>query len=66
MGIYTQHTGLSLYAPDSLIWLTEGLDQPKESEIIASPRVGVAYAKECAAWPWRFRLAGSKWTSPAK
>ncbi|MEM9819706.1 MAG: DNA-3-methyladenine glycosylase [Bacteroidota bacterium] len=66
LGIHTRHTGLCLYDPDSPIWLSEGVAPPKEKDIIASPRVGVAYAEECAAWPWRFRLANSKWTSPAK
>ena len=26
----------------------------KPSKILSGPRIGVAYAKHCAAWPWRF------------
>ena len=36
-------------------------------EVVASARVGLAYAgAEAAGLPWRFRLKESKWTSPAK
>jgi len=35
-------------------------------KIIASPRVGVDYAGDHAAWPLRFRVSNSPWTSPAK
>ncbi len=66
LGIKVQHTSLCLYHPESPIWLTEGSPLSPKTAIIASPRVGVAYAEECADWPWRFRLKDSKWTSPAK
>ena len=66
LGISTQHTGLSLLSAKSNIWIEDhGIDIAAD-EIIASPRVGVAYAEECALWPWRFRMKDSKWTSPAK
>lgn len=43
------------------IWLEDpGMPAP---EIVAGPRVGIAYAKEYALKPWRFRIRGSKWTS---
>ena len=36
-------------------------------EVVASARVGLAYAgTEAAGLPWRFRVRGSQWTSPAK
>ena len=35
----------------------------EDDQIIASPRVGIAYARECALWPWRFRIKENKWTS---
>ena len=35
-------------------------------QILASPRVGVAYAGADALHPWRFRLRDNPWTSPAK
>ena len=49
-----------------LIWLQDRQEMLTENQIIASPRVGVAYAGEDARHPWRFRLHGSPWTSPAK
>ncbi|MCH2084371.1 MAG: DNA-3-methyladenine glycosylase [Saprospiraceae bacterium] len=66
LGIGLQHNGLDLTLPNSPIRLLDKKDRITENNIIASPRVGIGYAKECAAWPWRFRLKGSKWTSPAK
>ncbi len=33
------------------------------AEIVSTPRVGVGYAGEAAAWPWRFSEAGSPWVS---
>lgn len=65
LGIHTSQTGLSLLDPTGPIWLEDRGEVVLEENIIASPRVGVAYAKECAAWPWRFRIKGSAWTSPA-
>jgi len=66
LGIETKHNGLDLCQADGLIRIADrGLIIPEE-EIIASPRVGIDYAEECAAWDWRFRIKGSKWVSPAK
>ncbi len=42
------------------------MEQERDHEIIASPRVGVDYAGEDAKRHWRFRLKGNKFTSPAK
>lgn len=66
LGITTQHSGLNLTAADTPIWLEDRGDRIPEGDIMASPRVGVAYAGECALWPWRFRVRDSKWTSPAR
>ncbi len=66
LGITTAYTGLTLVQRDSLIWIEDRGVQVPEKEIIASPRVGVDYAGECAFWNWRFRIKGSKWTSKAK
>ena len=66
LGITTQYTGLSIvdnYAP---IWIEDRGQLIPPDQIIASPRVGVGYAEECALWDWRFRIKGSKWTSKAK
>lgn len=66
LGITTQHTGVDLLHPDSPIWIEDRGTTINENDIIASPRVGVAYAEECAHWDWRFRIKGSPWTSKAK
>lgn len=65
LGIRTAHTGLGLLEPTGPIWLEDRGEVVLEENIVASPRVGVAYAKECADWPWRFRIKDSRWTSPA-
>ncbi|MBS7233375.1 DNA-3-methyladenine glycosylase [Flavobacterium psychroterrae] len=45
------------------IWLEDyGIRYP-EDDIIASPRVGVAYAQEDAFLPWRFFIKGNKYVS---
>lgn len=66
LGIHTSQSGLSLLDPTGPLWLEDRGEVILEENIIASPRVGVAYAGECAAWPWRFRIKESAWTSPAK
>ncbi|MBX9851465.1 MAG: DNA-3-methyladenine glycosylase [Cytophagaceae bacterium] len=64
LGITTKHNGLDLAG--DMIWLEDkGIVIP-EKEIIKSPRVGVAYAEEYAAKPWRFRIKDNPWTSKAK
>ena len=62
MGISTAWNGLAL--DGDTIWLED--DGFQVSDLIASPRVGVDYAGEDAKLPWRFRLPGSTWVSPAK
>ena len=66
LGIVKDFTGQSLMEEKSLMWVEDRNCMIPPENIIASPRVGVAYAEECAAWPWRFRVKDSKWTSPAK
>ncbi len=66
LGINTSHDGYDLCTPDGLISIEDRGIIIKKENIIASPRVGVGYAEECAAWPWRFRIKNSKWTSKAK
>lgn len=61
LGIRTEWTGASLLEEDALIWLEDRLEMVEESAIIAGPRIGVESAGECALWPWRFRMAGSRW-----
>lgn len=54
LGMSTLFTGQSLLAPDSPIWIEDTHENYSEDEIAAGPRIGVDYAGECAAWPWRF------------
>ena len=65
LAVTRAHDGTDLTATDGSLFL---LDAPSvdADQIVASPRVNVDYAGECAAWPWRFREAGNRYTSPAK
>ena len=71
-GLLTQALGISKrqYGHDLSIgrelWIEDRGARLTDADIIASPRVGIDYAGEDAALPWRFRLNGSRWTSPAK
>ena len=64
LGIKRHHSGESLIG--SSIWLEDHNISITPDQILASPRVGIAYAKEHATLPWRFRLRESRWTSIAK
>jgi len=64
LGITTKNYGEDLLG--DLIWIEDRSISVKPSQIIASPRVGVDYAGEDAKLPWRFRIKGNKFTSPAK
>lgn len=64
LGIRTTDTGILLTG--KRIWIEdEGIVLPRK-EIIASPRVGVAYAQEDASRPYRFRISNNPYTSKAK
>ena len=65
LGITTAHYGLPLTTGE-LIWVEDRGIQITPENIVASPRVGVAYAGEDAVLPWRFRVKGNVWTSKAK
>ncbi|KAA9338702.1 DNA-3-methyladenine glycosylase [Hymenobacter busanensis] len=64
LGISTAHYGTDVTG--DLIWLEDRGEQIPDEQVLASPRVGIDYAGADAALPWRFRVLGSKWTSPAK
>jgi DNA-3-methyladenine glycosylase len=66
LGITTAFTGQSLMTDESPIWIEDRGDNLPPEAILASPRVGIDYAEECAAWNWRFRIKNSKWTSKAR
>ena len=51
----------------SLIWVEDHGALISQEQVLASSRVGLAYAGPAAVnLPWRFRLRDSPWTSPAK
>jgi len=64
LGITLEHNGLDLQGTQ--LWIEDRKNVYPENEIIASPRVGVAYAGADALLPWRFRVKNNPWTSPAK
>ena len=71
-GVLTQALGITPALSGELvtgpeIWFEDHGEAVAETDVVASARVGLAYAgAEAAGLPWRFRLAESKWTSPAK
>jgi len=65
LGITPALSGTDLQGPT--LWLEDAGEIVAEPDVLASPRVGLAYAGETAATlPWRFRLKDSKWISPAR
>lgn len=64
LGIHTRHTGLSLQGPEITIEDRDIKVHP--TDIIATPRIGVAYALEDAFLPYRFFLQGNKFVSKGK
>ena len=63
LGITVKDSGTFLM--DNLIWLEDQNINYTNQDILATPRVGVQYAGEDAQNPWRFRIKGNPWTSPA-
>ncbi len=63
LGIDVSLSGTSLLGDK--IWIEEGCGTAEETEVLATPRVGVSYAGADAEFPWRFRVKGSRWTSRA-
>ena len=54
------HTGIDLCDPASAIHLELAPPTEPEPEVLATPRIGIAYAGEpWASVPWRFLVAGS-------
>lgn len=54
LGIRTKHSGLDLTG--NVIWIEDKGIKVNKKDIIAGPRVGVDYAGDHAAWPYRFIL----------
>jgi len=64
MGLATLHTGYSLYEEE--IYIGDDGYRPRKNEIIASPRIGVDYAGEDAALPYRLYVKGNPYVSGKK
>ncbi|MEL6538426.1 MAG: DNA-3-methyladenine glycosylase [Bacteroidota bacterium] len=64
LGITKQLNGTDLTG--NTIWLEDHNLSVPETQILASPRVGIDYAEEDALLPWRFRIKDNPWTSKAK
>ena len=45
------------------IWIEDHAIRYQDEDIAATPRVGIAYAKEHALLPWRFFVKGNKYVS---
>lgn len=52
LGITTAHSGLSLLGEE--IWLEDRGLEIYDEQIEITPRIGIDYAEEYAAYPWRF------------
>ena len=64
MGFHTIHSGQSLFG--KTIYLASDISEKITMEIIASPRIGVAYADEDALLHYRFFEKGNKYVSGKK
>ena len=64
LGISTSHSGVSLFGDE--IWIEESEFSIDNNDFISSPRVGCQFAGKDANNPWRFRIKGNPWVSPAK
>ncbi len=64
LGIDTGWSGMSLVG--NRIWIEDRGHGPAAADVVAGPRVGVAYAGADAILPWRFRIRGCQWTSQAE
>ena len=54
LGITTEHTGRDLLG-DTIWFEDRGIKVPR-SEVEAGPRIGIDYAEEDAALPYRYRV----------
>lgn len=64
LGITSELSGISLQGP--IIQLEDHGINIFDQDIIASKRVGCESAGEDGLLPWRFRISGNRWASPAK
>lgn len=60
-GFHTSQCGLSLQSNE--LYIADDGYAVAKKDILSSPRIGVAYAGEHAAWDYRFYLKGNKYVS---
>jgi DNA-3-methyladenine glycosylase len=65
LGLLTVHTGMSLLGDGPIAVGDDGFRVPR-SQIVATPRIGVDYAGEDAALPYRFFIKGNPYVSGPK
>jgi DNA-3-methyladenine glycosylase len=61
LGINRTFNGKSLLNGE--IWIDDLGAKISSRDIVASPRIGIDYAGEDAALPWRYTLKGNRWVS---
>lgn len=61
LGIYTLHTGVSLF--DERLFIADDGWHYEKNEIASSPRIGVDYAGKDALLPYRFYVKGNPFVS---
>jgi len=64
LGIHSSNTGLSLQGPE--IFIEDRGIKINKKDIVASTRVGVAYAQDDAYLPYRFYIKDNKYVSKGK
>lgn len=64
LGLDRRHDGVSLRG--RVLWIEDGGEPVAAADVMAGPRVGVAYAGAHARRAWRFRVRHSLWTSRAE
>ena len=64
LGFHTRHTGLSLLGDE--IYIGDDEIKIKKTDILATPRIGVDYAGDDAALPYRFILRDNPFVSGKK
>jgi DNA-3-methyladenine glycosylase len=61
LGLHYTDTGTSLLG--DTIWIGDDGYKPRRAEIVAGPRIGVEYAGEDAALPYRFYVKENPFVS---
>jgi len=65
LGITREDNNKQLYLDNKKIYLADN-NPLNTKDIYEGPRVGIAYAEECANWPFRFYIKDNPWVSHPK